>query len=62
MKIPLKKDHVEGKYQVAMFIRLADGGTMEFTSKRPLDINDPLTLSIRCAFAQALNIDPEDIK
>ncbi len=62
MKLPPAKLHVKGKYDVAVFIREATGGTLEFTSTVPLDRDHPIVRHACEALAAALKIDAEDIR
>lgn len=61
MKLPAAKDHVEGSYQVAVFIRRPKGDSIAFTSTGPLSPDDPIVKAAREAIAAALRIDAEDV-
>jgi len=62
MRTPRKKDHVEGTWQVALFVRSPDGDVFEFCSKKPLKKDDPPVTQARQAVAAILGIKTESIK
>jgi hypothetical protein len=56
MRIPRAKDHVAGKYQVAVFVRTPDGSTASFSSTHPLEPDHPIVVHANRAVAAALGI------
>lgn len=53
---PRAKDHVRGTYQVAFFVRLEDGSTIEFASKKPLTRDHKLVCAVADAVAAACGV------
>lgn len=61
MRLPPRKNHVVGKWDLVISVRTPDGGTIEFGTTKSLDGKDARVVSARRALAICLGVkSPEE--
>lgn len=61
-KLPPRKNHVAGKWDLVVGVRTPDGGTIEFSTTKSLDPDDPMVKAVRRALAVCLGVSGKEPK